>query len=77
MNIYAVKFREKGEKAYKTVLILAKDENELGDNLKRFFNQDIYDVDKRTISWAGNSIPFMSLTSGRATVIYADLDEIT
>lgn len=74
MNIYALKFREKGEKEYKTVLIPAKDDVELKEKFDKFLEDYEYDIDKRTISWAGGSVPFMTTNSG-PEVIYANLDE--
>lgn len=74
MFVYAVKFREKGEKDYKTVLIHAKDHTELDLKFKQFVEEDLYDVDRRTVSWAGGSVPFS--TSDRPVVIYANLDEL-
>lgn len=78
MFIYALKFREKGEKTYKSILIHAKDVAEMRTKFDKFIKDDMgYDVDKRTISWAGNSIPFMALNYNDPTVIYGDLDELT
>ena len=74
MFVYALKFREKGEKKYKTVFIQAKDINEMDVKFEKFLEEDFYDVDRRTISWAGGSIPFMSYNG--VEVIDANLDEI-
>lgn len=73
--IYAVKFKEKGNKEQViSVLFEAQSEKEFSGKLKRFFEDEAYDVDKRTISWSGNSVP---LSRNNALVIYADLDELT
>jgi len=74
MKLYATKFREKGDKEYKTVLIMAKDFDEYREKFADFLKVGEYDVDKRTISWAGNSVPFMS--EGRAEVLCTNLDEV-
>jgi hypothetical protein len=54
-TIYALKFREKGKKLYRSVLIQAKDNQELTKKFNEFLDNDIYDVDKRTVSWAGGN----------------------
>jgi len=77
MNIYALKFREKGEKTYKSILIQAKDAVELKEKFDKFIEEEIYDVDKRMVSWAGGTIPFMQPNDRTGTVIYANLDELT
>ena len=77
MNTYALKFREKGEKEYKSILIQAKDVVEMREKFDKFVEEDMYDVDRRTISWAGNSIPFMTPNGRHAIVIDANLDDLT
>lgn len=78
MLLYATKFREKGEKEYKTVFIMAKDYNDYKEKFQEFLKQDgeYYKdmIDKRTISWAGGSVPFMSLN--RPEVIHCNIDEV-
>jgi len=73
--VYATKFREKGEKKYKTCFIVAKDYEEYREGLLDFLKDEAYDVDKRTLQCAGGSVPFM--TGTRPEVIDVDLDEVS
>jgi hypothetical protein len=74
IKTYALKFREKGSKEYKTVLIMTADDAELNNKFEVFALKGDYNIDHRTVSWAGNSIPF--LTKDKPTVVYVDLDEV-
>lgn len=59
MNLYALKFREKGEKKYQSALIMAKDDDELNVSVQKLYKDEGLDIDKRTVTWTGSSIPFM------------------
>jgi len=73
MNLYAIKFREKGEREYRTVLIMATGHADLKTKWDDMLaDQDNpYDVDLRTVSWAGGSVP---LSNGQPVVLYTNLD---
>lgn len=74
-QVFALKFREKGSKTYRTVFIHAQDQDHCGRKFHEEVLEDLgLDVDKRTISWAGGSIPFMH--TGGVETIYTNLDEI-
>lgn len=76
MNIYGIKFREKASSIYISVLIQADSEEEAS---KKFYESickdDFYDVDKKTISWTGASIPLSS--RGEPLILYTNLDGAT
>jgi len=59
-TLHAIRFREKGHDTYQTALILAKDEIEATDIFHtKIVPDDAYDIDMRTLSWAGTTIPWM------------------
>jgi hypothetical protein len=74
MNVYAIKFKEKKfwnpEGKFTTVLVLAKTETEcwvLFD--KNYVDDDGYDVDLRTVTWAGDTIPLILSGANQTAVI--------
>lgn len=74
MKLYALKFKEKGQTQYLSVLIMAKDDDDMRLQWKEFLKDDSYNIDKRTVTWAGNSIPFG--VYGKPEVLVVDLDEV-
>lgn len=75
MNIYAYKFREKGKKDYVSVLLAADTAVQANHKFESEVMTDLgYDIDRRTISWAGSTVPFMS--GNRPEFVYANLDDI-
>ncbi len=77
MNIYGIKFREKGETNYITILIPALSEIDLKQKFDKWLVDEgkWYDIDRRTISWSGDSIPLSS--RGEPFVIATNLDGLT
>lgn len=76
LNQYGIKFKEKGKKKpYISIIFSAKDQTDLNDQLEIFLKQEDYNIDRRTISWAGGSVP---LNRGCGPLmIYANLDDFT
>lgn len=74
--IYAVKFREKGEKQIISALFEVKSATDFQNQMNDFINKGDFDIDKRTISWSGNSVPLKGPTRS-PLIIYSDLDETT
>ncbi|HBI01193.1 MAG TPA: hypothetical protein DDY18_06170 [Flavobacterium sp.] len=76
MQIYAIKFRNKGEKVYTSALFTARTHQSFSKKLKKFLGTDNgMEVDRRTISWSGGSIPLGS--TQKPLLIYTDLDSVT
>ena len=76
MQLYAFKFREKGSKTYLSVVIAAENDKDFSKKSEQFIYADHgYDIDRRTLSWTGPSIPLTN--KNEALVIYGDLDDLT
>lgn len=77
--LYSIKFRERGSKDYLSAIIMADDEQQAAkifdENIVNSKNWNGYDVDKRTISWAGGSLPLAFDTE--CLVLAVNLDTIT
>lgn len=75
MKVYGLKYREKGNKNYISVLFLCQDEQQLKVDFEKYIDENFIDLDRRTVSWTGNSIPL--LTQGSPLQIDANLDTLT
>lgn len=76
MQIYAIKFRNKGERVYTSALFTATTRASFQKKLKKFLGTyEGSEVDRRTISWSGGSIPLGS--TQEPLLIYTDLDNVT
>lgn len=76
MNIYAIKFREKDSKEYLSAIFQAIDATDLNLQVENFIKNGDFDIDRRTISWTGGSIPLHSDFS-KPLIIYTNLDNHT
>jgi hypothetical protein len=72
--LFGIKFREKGSSEVLSYIVVASSEAEAFDKFtKEVLNDDGYDVDKRTITWGGSSIP---LSHSEGIILYNNLDKI-
>ncbi len=77
-GMYGFKFREKGSKEKKSVIILADSETEA---VTRFWEEvakdEWLDIDKRTVTWDGESVPLGSFNDGLLYLHGINLDDLT
>lgn len=60
-KLFAIKYREKGEKQYYSAVFAAKGLEHAQNKVEKWLNSDDGDlVDKRTLTWAGGSVPLTS-----------------
>jgi len=74
MKLFAIKFRYLGDMGYNSAIFQARNLDSAQNKIRRFLKQED-DIDKRTVSWAGSSVPLNGdiLTP---TILRVDLDFI-
>lgn len=76
MDIYGIKFKRKGESQVISALFTAQSMTSFRKKLAKYLKtKDGQDIDKRTITWSGDTIP-LGRTDG-PVMIYQDLDGLT
>ena len=72
-KVYAISFRELGDKKRKTVIFMST-EKSYSENLNRLINE--YDMDKRTLKFVGPTIPTILDKNGDSILFTTNLEDL-